>query len=82
MFDNIFLFDILLSDYALSEVQVVYMKEELETYRNDEILKKVSEKPAIYSEVYSPKDELNIFMKHFENALKYNKKIHIVGITL
>jgi hypothetical protein len=54
------------------------MREELEKYRNDEILKKTSEKPAMYSEVYSPKDELAIFTELFENALKNNTKIHIV----
>jgi hypothetical protein len=32
----------------------------------------------MYSEVYSPKDELEIFTELFETALKDNKKIHIV----
>jgi hypothetical protein len=32
--------------------------------------------------VYSPKDELTIFTDLFENAIKQNKKIHIVWVTL
>ena len=58
------------------------MRDELEKYRNDEILKKVSQKPAMYSEVYSPKDELVIFTELFERALRDNTKIHIVWVTL
>jgi len=54
----------------------------LEPKKNEEILKKVWEKPAMYSEVYSPKDELEIFTGLFDQALESNKKIHIVWITL
>jgi glucose-6-phosphate 1-dehydrogenase len=36
----------------------------------------------MYSEVYSPKDELEIFEELFDYAISNNKKIHIVGITL
>lgn len=36
----------------------------------------------MYSEVYSPKDELEIFTQLFDDALKNKKRIHIVGITL
>ena len=81
-FDQIFLFDVLLPDYRWSQVEVIYMQNELEKYRNDEILKKVSQKPAMYSEVYSPKDELAIFLELFETALRDNKKIHIIWVTL
>lgn len=81
-FDQTFLFDVLIPDYKNSEVEVVFLSDELEKYKNNEILKKVGEKPAMYSEVYSPKDELVIFTELFENALKYKKKTHIVWVTL
>jgi hypothetical protein len=32
----------------------------------------------MYSNVYSPKDELDIFEKLFNDVVKNNKKIHIV----
>ncbi|MCH8519004.1 hypothetical protein LAT59_04560 [Candidatus Gracilibacteria bacterium] len=82
VFDQTFFFELLIPDYQNSGVEVVYIRDLLESYKNEEILKKVSQKPAMYSEVYSPKDELVIFTELFENALKNNKKIHIVGVTL
>ena len=82
LYDQTFLFDILIPDYTQSEVEVIYIRDELEKYRNDEILKKVSQKPAMYSEVYSPKDELVIFTELFERALRDNTKIHIIWVTL
>lgn len=82
IFDTTFLFDVLIPDYAQSAVKIVYMRDELEKYKNEEILKKTWEKPAMYSEVYSPKDELAIFTELFETALREKKKIHIVGVTL
>ena len=82
IFDQTFLFDVLLPDYRWSEVEVIYMRDELEKYRNEEILKKTWEKPAMYGEVYSPKDELAIFTELFETALRDGKKIHIVWVTL
>jgi hypothetical protein len=42
------------------------------------MLERVKEKPAMYSEVYSPKDEIAIFTELFETAISENKKIHIV----
>ena len=59
-------------------VEIIYLKDILEKRKNEEILQKVREKPAMYSEVYSPKDELEIFIELFENALKNKKKIHII----
>jgi hypothetical protein len=32
----------------------------------------------MYSNVYSPENELEIFKELFENAIKNNKKIHII----
>lgn len=60
------------------QTQVVYLKDELQKYKNEAILEKVREKPAMWSEVYSPKDELEIFTRLFEEALHQKKKIHIV----
>lgn len=82
VFDQKFFFDVLLPEYTSTERKIIFMRDELERYKNDEILKKTSEKPAMYSEVYSPKDELAIFTKLFDFALTYNQKIHITGITL
>jgi len=81
VFDNIFLFEYLKSPHA-SDVQVIYMRDELEKYKNEAILPKLKEKAAMWSEVYSPKDEREIFTRIFENALRDKKKVHIIGITL
>ena len=78
LFDNSFLFDYLNVDTKNSDVEVIYMSDLLGKYKNEEILKKVNEKPAMYSNVYSPEDELSIFKELFDNAIKNNKKIHIV----
>lgn len=82
LFDNQFLFDYLVLDFLNSDIEIIYMSELLEKRKNIEILEKVSEKPAMYSNVYSPKDELEIFNELFNNAIKNNKKIHIVWVTL
>lgn len=81
LFDRIFVFDTL-SKKENKQREVVYMKERLEAYKNETILSRLSEKPAMWSEVYSPKDEISIFTELFEKALSECKKIHIVGITL
>ena len=83
LFDNRFLFDYLSPDSIESGlVEVIYMSEQLESRKNEEILKRVKEKPAMYSNVYSPEDELEIFQNLFNDAIKSNKKIHIVWVTL
>lgn len=82
IFDNIFLFEYFSNIETSWEVRIVYMKDLLEKKKNLEILERVRDKPAMYSEVYSPKDELEIFTQLFENALKNDKKIHIIGVTL
>lgn len=83
VFDNTFLFDYLDIDYVNnSEREIIYLSELLEQRKNHDLLKKVSEKPAMYSNVYSPEDELELFTGLFEYAIKNDKKIHIVGITL
>lgn len=64
------------------DIEHVSLARELKKYKNEEIEAKLNDKPAMYSEVYSPKDELRIFEEHFERALREKKKIHISGITL
>jgi len=81
VFDNIFLFQYL-EEPTSKDIEVVYLRDLLEQHKNEEILKKVSQKPAMYSEVYNPKKELEIFTELFENAVSENKKVHVVGITL
>ena len=84
-FDNKFLFEYLLVGYKKEkdeDVQVVQMPDLLEKKKNLEMLEKSKVKPAIYSNVYSPKDELEIFEGLFNDAIKNNKKIHIVWVTL
>jgi predicted nicotinamide N-methyase len=58
--------------------EVVFLSDLLEKRKNLEMLEKSKTKPATWSNVYSPKDEFEIFEELFENAIKNNKKIHIV----
>lgn len=82
-FDNKFLFDYLECDYSSNNtVEVIYLSDLLEPKRNEEVFEKVTKKPAMYSNVYSPEDELEIFTELFNHAIKNKKKIHIVWITL
>lgn len=60
LFDRIFCFDVL--EIAQNkDREVVYLRDLLEAKKNEAILPRLAEKPAMYSEVYSPKDELEIF---------------------
>ena len=77
LFDNTFVFEYF-SEKKISSVEIIFLKDLLETKKNTEIMQKVSEKPAMWSEIFSPKDELEIFTELFDDALKNNKKIHIV----
>jgi len=65
-----------------NDFEVIFLSEMLEKRKNLEMLEKSKTKPATWSNVYSPKDELEIFENLFDNAIKNNKKIHIVWITL
>ena len=82
LFDNKFLFDYLEVDYKSKNVEVFDMRELLKPKENTELLNNLKWKFAMYSEVFSPKDELEIFEELFEYAISNNKKIHIVWITL
>ncbi len=81
LFDNRFLFDVFLN-MKNNKVEIIYISELLEEKKKIHILEKVKEKPAMYSNVYSPEDELEIFKNLFNDAIKNNKKIHIVWVTL
>lgn len=76
-FDNKFLFQIP-SDLK-SNIEVD-MRELISEYKNENLNYKKDYK--LWSEVYSPKDELAIFTEVFEKALKNNSKIHISNISL
>ncbi|MDD3145531.1 MAG: hypothetical protein PHV23_05480 [Candidatus Gracilibacteria bacterium] len=82
IFDNKFLFSYLDSDYNLDNVEVFYMSKLLKEKENTELLNNLNGKFAMYSEVYSPKDELEIFQNLYDYSINNNKKIHIIGITL
>lgn len=82
LFDNKFLFDYLEIDSNLTDVEVFNISELLKEKENTDLLNNLNWKFAMYSEVYSPKDELEIFEKLFEYSINNNKKIHIVWITL
>jgi hypothetical protein len=81
LFDRTFCFDILY-DIHSSKREIYSIRDLLAPKKNESIISRLSEKPAMWSEVYSPKDELEIFTQLFERALSENKKIHIVWITL
>ncbi len=65
-----------------NDFEVIFLSDLLEKRKNLEMLEKSKTKPATWGNVYSPKDEIEIFKDLFEKAIKNNKKIHIVGITL
>ncbi len=80
-FDSIFEFDVL--QWAKNQdVKIIFLSDLLEKKKNLEMLEKAENKPASYSNVYSPQDELDIFKNLFEKALENNQKIHIVGVSL
>ena len=80
-FDSIFSIDMLdweTLDQNNSNIEVIFMSDLLEKRKNNEILKKVKEKPAMYSNIYSPEDELELFEELFNNEKNNKKRIHIV----
>ena len=82
LFDNKFLFEYITPDYNNSNIEVFFMKDMLIKRQNTELLNQIGDKYAMFSNVYSEKDELEIFMELFDYAITNNKKIHIVWITL
>ena len=94
LYDQKFLFDVLIPEIQnlsqespqppllKGELRVVDLWEELKKCKNEDILDQVKQKPAMYSNVYAPKDELQIFTEIFEHALTTGTKTHIIWITL
>lgn len=82
IFDNKFLFSYLKTDFKNSDREIFFIEKLLKPKQNTELLNNLNWKFAMYSEVYSPKDELAIFEELFAYAIEKNKKIHIVWITL
>jgi len=81
IFDSIFLFDVL-NWWEKQDIEIIFLSDLLEKKKNLEMLEKAKIKPASYSNVYSPQDELEIFRNIFDGAIQNNKKVHIVWITL
>lgn len=82
IYDNIFLFSYIKPDFLSEKVEVFFLSELLKQKENTKLLSEIWEKPAMFSNVYSEEDELQIFKELFEYALSNHKKIHIVWITL
>lgn len=80
--EKIFLFSYLHTNFSSPEREVFFMSELLKKKENTQLLKQIWDKYAMYNNVYSAKDELNIFQELWEYAFSQNKKIHIVWITL
>jgi hypothetical protein len=77
VFDSTFEFGYLNWE-SIKDTQVVFLSELLEQKKNVLLLAQVKEKPAMWSNVYSPEDELKIFTELFEEVLSNKKRIHIV----
>jgi hypothetical protein len=54
------------------------MKDLLSQRKNEDLESAINEKPAMYSNMYSPKDELEIFESLFHDAVTKKQKIHII----
>lgn len=82
IFDSCFLFSRTLGISASEQIKIIHIWDILKQKKNADIEKDISSKPAMYSNMYSAKDELVIFTELFENALKNKEKIHIIWISL
>lgn len=81
-YDHIFLFSYLQSNFQGGDREVFFMKDLLKQKENTQLLESIGDKYAMFSNVYSEKDELEIFQSLFDSAIENNKKIHIVWVTL
>lgn len=83
IFDNKFLFEYLNVDFwSKKDVEVFFMSDLLKQRENKDLLENIWDKYAMFSNVYSEKDEEEIFKWLFDYAINNNKKIHIVWVTL
>jgi hypothetical protein len=76
--DKKFLIKYLDWDNKQQNCKIIFLKDLLEKEKNEEILKKVKEKPAMWEQIYSRKTEFKIFEKLFNEAIINKEKIHIV----
>lgn len=76
-FDSKFLFSIPTNLHFDEEVDISKL---LEKYKNVDLDYKKDYK--LWGQVYSPKDELQIFTDIFEDAIANNKRVHISNISL
>ena len=82
LFDNTFLFKIASDDIHSDEIEVYYMEDLLKPFENTQLRQNIWDKYAMFSNVYSPKDELQVFKDLFNLAISTWKRIHIVWISL
>ena len=80
LFDKKFLFEVFV--VSRNDAQIIFMEDLLKLRKNEELEKNIWQKYAIYSNVYSSSDELEIFTEIFEIDIKSWIKVHIVWITL
>lgn len=81
-FDKKFLYEIPNSKLISENIEIFFIEDLLKLRKNEELLNNIWDKYAMFSNVYSPKDELEIFKDIFENALNTWKRTHIVWISL
>lgn len=82
LFDNTFEFNYFDTNFSHPNVEVFFMSELLKKKQNSKLLSEIGDRYAMYSNVYSEENEFEIFTELFDYAVKNNKKIHIVGVTL
>ncbi len=82
IFDSKFNFNYLENNYKNGEIEVFDMWILLKQRENTELLNSLWDRYSMYCNVYSEKDEYEIFLELVEYATKNNKKIHINWITL
>lgn len=81
-FDKRFLYKLPVWILKSEKVKIVFMEELLKERKNEELFNNLGDKYAMFSNVYSPKDELEIFKKVFDDAIMTGQKTHIVWISL
>lgn len=82
LFDNKFLFNYFNTLEIDEKVEIIYMENLLKEKVNKDLLLNLWNKYAMYSNIYSPEDEFKIFKILFNDAIKNNKKIHIIWVSL
>lgn len=82
LFDNKLLFNYFIDFNNSADVLIYDMSVLLKQKENTDLLNNLSWKFAMYSNVYSPESELEIFTELFNYAINNNVKIHINWVTL